>query len=259
VVEAPFQQWGLDFIGEFKDNSSNCYRWILRATYYFTRWVESIPTKKATEEVVMNVLEERIITRFGVPSKITTDNAKEFSSHALAKFCLEYGIVLSHSSNHYSQENGLAKYSNKNLMNIIKKVFGENKRSWDRKIKYALWADRITTKTSTGRTLFELVYGLEAKLPVNLQIPIFRFAQQYDTDGEEIQGRINQLIELDESRRKSLVKCEETRRRSKTPLITRQKKETSLKEISFYYGIREVRNLVCTRSWMGYGHVLTKS
>jgi hypothetical protein len=64
-----------------------------------------------------------------------------------------------------------------------------------------LWADRITTKTSTGKTPFELVYGLEAKLPVNLQIPILRFAQQYTTDGEAIQGRINQLIELDESRR----------------------------------------------------------
>jgi hypothetical protein len=58
VVEAPFQQWGLDFIGEFKDNSSNGYRWILTTIDYFTRWVESIPTKKAIEEVIMNFLEE---------------------------------------------------------------------------------------------------------------------------------------------------------------------------------------------------------
>jgi hypothetical protein len=81
VVYDPFQQWGLDFIGEFKDNSNNGYQWILTATYYFTRWVESIPTKKFSEEVVMNFLEERIITRFGVPS---IDNAKAFSSLALA-------------------------------------------------------------------------------------------------------------------------------------------------------------------------------
>jgi transposase InsO family protein len=211
VVEAHFQQWGMDFIGEFKNNSSNGYRWILTATDYFTRWVESIPTKKesiptkkATEEAVMNFLEERIITRFGVPSKITTDNAKAFSSHTLAEFCFKYGIVLSHSSNYYPQGNRLAESSNKNLMNIIKKVVGENKRSWDSKIKYALWTDRITTKTSTGRTPFELVYVLEAKLPVNLQILILRFAQQYTTDGEAIQGRINELIELDESRRTAL-------------------------------------------------------
>ena len=53
-------------------------------------------------------------------------------------------------------------------MNILEKVVGENKKSWDSKIKYAVWKDRITTKTSTGKTTFELVYGLEAKLPVNL-------------------------------------------------------------------------------------------
>jgi hypothetical protein len=101
VVEAHFQQWGLDFIGEFKDNSSNGYQWILTATDYFTRWVESIPTKKSTEQVVMNFLEEGIITRFGFPSNITTDNVKAFNSHALEEFCFKYGIVLSHSSNYY--------------------------------------------------------------------------------------------------------------------------------------------------------------
>jgi len=153
-----------------------------------TYWVESIPTKKAIEEVVMNFLEERIITRFGVPSKITTDNAKAFSSHALVEFCFKYGIVLSYSSNYYPQGNRLVESSNKNLMNIIKKVVGENKRSWDSKIKYALWANRITTKASTGKAPFELVYGLEAKLPMNLRIPILGFAQQYATDGEPIQG-----------------------------------------------------------------------
>jgi transposase InsO family protein len=215
VIEAPFQQWGLDFVGEFKDNSSNGYWWILTTTDYFTRWVESIPIKKATEEVVMNFLEDRIITRFGVPSKITTDNAKAFSSHALVEFCFKYGIVLSHSSNYYPQGNRLAESSNKNLMNIIKKVVGENKKSRDSKIKYVVWADRITTKTSTRKTPFELVYGLEAKLPVNLQIPILRFAQQYVTDGEAIQGQINQLIELDEIRRNALGQMERNQEKIK--------------------------------------------
>jgi hypothetical protein len=61
IIEAPFQQWELDFIDEFKDNSSNGYRWILTATDYFTRWVEAIPTKKATKEVVMKFLRKRLL------------------------------------------------------------------------------------------------------------------------------------------------------------------------------------------------------
>jgi hypothetical protein len=45
-------------------------------------------------------------------------------------------------------------------MNIVKNIVGENKKSWDKKIKYALWANHTTTKTTTGRTPFYLVYGL---------------------------------------------------------------------------------------------------
>jgi hypothetical protein len=58
-------------------------------------------------------------------------------------------------------------------MTIIKKIVGENMKSWDSKIKYALWADRITKKASTGKSPFELVYGLDVKLLVHLKIPTY--------------------------------------------------------------------------------------
>ena len=74
VVQAPFQQWGLDFIGKFKDKSSNSYSWILTTTDYFTKWLEAMLTKKATDSIVMDFLEDKIIIRFGVPARIITDN-----------------------------------------------------------------------------------------------------------------------------------------------------------------------------------------
>ena len=134
VVQAPFQQCGLDFIGKFKDNSRNVYSWILTATDYFTKWVEAIPTKKATDAIVMDFLEDKIITRFSVPARIITDNGPCFVSFEMSSFCFRYGIILSHSSNYYPQGNGPAKSSNKNLMTIIKKIVGDNKKAWDSKI-----------------------------------------------------------------------------------------------------------------------------
>ena len=44
-VEAPFQQWGLDFIGEINPISSRKHKWILTTTYFFTKWVEAVPTR----------------------------------------------------------------------------------------------------------------------------------------------------------------------------------------------------------------------
>jgi hypothetical protein len=132
----------------------------------------------------MNFLEYWIITRFSASTNITTDNSKDFSALTLVGFCFNYGIILSHSSNYYPQGNGLAELSNKNLMNIVKKIAGENKKAWDSKIKYALWEDYIMKNTSTGKTPFELVYGLEDKLPINIHIPTLRFEKQYIVDIE---------------------------------------------------------------------------
>ena len=58
-------------------------------------------------------------------------------------------MILSHSSNYYPQGNGLAELGNKNLMTILKKTIGNNKTSWDSKIKYAFWDEIITKKSET--------------------------------------------------------------------------------------------------------------
>jgi len=64
-TEDPFQQWGLDFIGEINPHSSAQHKWILIDTDYFTKWVEAIPTRKGMDSVVMDFLEENILSRFG--------------------------------------------------------------------------------------------------------------------------------------------------------------------------------------------------
>ena len=60
AVNAPFQQWGLDFIGEINPTSSGQHRWILTATDFFTKWVEAIPTRNVTDKVII-ILSTRIL------------------------------------------------------------------------------------------------------------------------------------------------------------------------------------------------------
>ena len=42
IISEPFEQWGIDIIGEINPNSSLQHKYILTATDYFTRWVEAI-------------------------------------------------------------------------------------------------------------------------------------------------------------------------------------------------------------------------
>eukprot|EP00253_Pinus_taeda_P009819 PITA_09819 len=164
-TEQPFQKWGLDFIGEIYPSSSG---------HYFNKWIEAIPCRQANDSTIIRFLEDNILSRFGCPEKIITDNAAAFKSRKMINFCHKFHIILGHSSAYYPQGNGLAKSSNKILINIIKKMLEENKKNWHRKLTNALWTDRLSTKKSIGMSPYQLVYGMEAKFPSSLGIPIIK-------------------------------------------------------------------------------------
>jgi transposase InsO family protein len=200
IANGPFQQWGLDFIGEIHPPSSGKHKWILTATDYFTKWIEAIPTRNATDKVIMRFLEGNIFSRFGCPRKLITDNAQAFKSASMVAFCKKYNIKLAHSTPYYPHGNGLVESSNKSLVRIIKKLLEENKRSWDSMLKFSLWADRINTKKSIGTSPFQLVYGTYAIFPTQLGLPILKFLQEELEEPNDIQRRIFQIIEVQQRR-----------------------------------------------------------
>ena len=123
----------------------------------------------------MRFLYENIFSRFGCPIRLVIDNAPAFKSGALVKMCESMGIQLVHSTSYYPQGNGLAESSNKSLVMIIKKLLETNQKSWDSKLKFALWSDRVTDKRCIGTSRFKLVYGTEAIFPIQLILLVAKF------------------------------------------------------------------------------------
>eukprot|EP00253_Pinus_taeda_P021621 PITA_21621 len=147
-IEQPFEQWGLDIIGEITPQSSKQHKYILTATDYFTKWVEAIPLKTTNSEVIIEFIGQFIITRFGVPKALVFDNASYFSGNSMFEFAIKRGFKLKYSVNYYPQGNGLAESTNKNLVKIIKRTIEHNHKNWHISLIFALWADRITQKAS---------------------------------------------------------------------------------------------------------------
>eukprot|EP00253_Pinus_taeda_P027517 PITA_27517 len=75
-VEVPLQQWGLDFIGEIHPSSSAQHKWILATTDYFTKWIEVVPTRQAIDYVIMQFLEDHILSRNSSTKIIARRRAK---------------------------------------------------------------------------------------------------------------------------------------------------------------------------------------
>ena len=115
-------------------------------------------------------------------------------------FCHKYHITLGHSTAYYPQGNGLAESSNKSLVNIIKKLLEDNKKTWNKNLVYALWANRLTTKNSIGTSPYQIVYGMDAVFPSSLGVPVIKIIQESQVEINDIQRRINQTIHLQQMR-----------------------------------------------------------
>ena len=144
--------------------------------------MEAIPTRQTTDTVIIDFLLSNIISRFGCPRRIITDNAQAFTSCKLLKFCIDHNIVISHSTPYYPQGNGLAESSNKSLVRIIKKILNDNKKSWNSKLIFTLWANRVSTKKSIGTSPFQLVYGTDAIFTASLAVPMMKYVQEDEAE-----------------------------------------------------------------------------
>jgi hypothetical protein len=91
-------------------------------------------------------------------------------SHQVREFAKSLKIKLLSSSPYYAQVNGQAESSNKILIKLIKKKVEENPKRWHEVLSEALWTHRISKHSAIEVTPFELVYGQEAVLPVEVNL-----------------------------------------------------------------------------------------
>ncbi|XP_016485639.2 uncharacterized protein LOC107806040 [Nicotiana tabacum] len=85
-----------------------------------------------------------------------------------------------------------------------KKRLEESKGKWPEVLPAVLWAYRTIAKTGMGETLFSLVYGAEALIPVEIGEPSMRFTQATDESNDE-EMRTN-LDLLKEKREATLIR-----------------------------------------------------
>ena len=67
------------------------------------------------------------------------------------------------------------------------------------KLPLVLWAYYTTYKITIGTTPFQLVYGLNAILPIEFLVPTLRVAKELEWMGHELFERVNELGYFDET------------------------------------------------------------
>src|SRR3954469_22930654 len=196
----PFAMWGIDMIGEIKPTASNGHRFILVAIDYFTKWVEAASYANVTKQVITRFIKHNIICRYRIPEKIITDNGSNLNNKMMKEICESFKIKHHNSSSYRPKMNGAVEAANKNIKKIVQKMV-VTYRDWNEMLPFALHGYRTSVRTSTGATPFSLVYGMEAVLPIEVEIPSLRVLMDAKLDETKwVQTRLDHLNLTEEKR-----------------------------------------------------------
>lgn len=83
---------------------------------------------------------------------------------------------------------------------MIQRIIGIHKSNWHTMLFSALWAYQTSVKTSTCFTPFQLVYGLEAVLPIECEISSLQLAIELLPATSQEEKHFLYLAQLDENR-----------------------------------------------------------
>lgn len=138
-----FEKWAIDYIGPLTFTKQK-NQYIILAVEYATKWIEAKAVKKADGKTSVRFIHDRIITRFGCPMQLISDNGRHFINSEVKEFLEKTNIKHYRSSPYYPQSNGLCERSNYTIISCIRKLVNDNVTNWDLLLQHAVFSYNAT-------------------------------------------------------------------------------------------------------------------
>src|SRR6266481_6074793 len=169
-IEKPFERLSVDLIGPMpKTKKGNEHALVVIDTA--SNWVEIFPLRSnqanasKCAELVLSVM-----SRYGFPRKIVSDNGSQFASDLWIKIMNMLHIWAVFTSPYHPGPNAVER-TNRNIKVYLKKYFSDHQRNWDELIPHMLFALRNAKCSRTGLTPAQLVLGRNMRAPLDIVLP----------------------------------------------------------------------------------------
>ena len=106
-------------MGPFPSSFGNLY--ILLAADYVSKWVEAISCPRNDANIVVGFIQRNILSIFGAPKTIISDEGSHFTNKVFAKLMSRYGIRHAMRLAYHPQSNGKAEIPNREIKKILSK------------------------------------------------------------------------------------------------------------------------------------------
>ena len=163
---APVELISMDFL--HLEQCSGGFQYILVITNNISRFVQAYPTRNNEAKTAAEKLCNDFILRFDILGSILHDQGRGFQNGLLEHFSKLCSIQRLRTSPYHPQGNGQCERMNKTIINMFKTLVQKNKTSWKDHLNELVYAYNCTKHSTTGYSLFYLLFGRNPRLTVDL-------------------------------------------------------------------------------------------
>lgn len=141
---------------------------VLVVTDHYTRYAQAFPTKDQKALTVAKVLWEKYFVHYGLPARIHSDQGRDFESRLIKELLSMLGIRKSRTSPYHPQGDAQPERFNRTLLAMLGTMDTVKKQCWSQHISQLVHAYNCTKNDATGYSPYCLMFGREARLPVDI-------------------------------------------------------------------------------------------
>ena len=189
-IDKPFDLVGMDITGPLPKTADG-KRYLLSAVDYATRFAIVDSSAETKAEDIANFFVNKIVSLFGCPKRILTDQGRQFIAAGLEKVLKYFNTDHSLCSKYHPQTQGLVERQNRTLIDSISMYCTTNQRNWSTVLPYIQLAHNSSKNKSTQFTPYYALIGVEPTLPIDISLrldilPNFKALHDRWSDAREL-------------------------------------------------------------------------
>ena len=145
-------------------------RHILTVQCSFTKRAKVFAMSNQRATTSAKVLVRNWICRFGVPDSIHSDQGRNFESKTFSRIYQLLSINKMRTSAYHPEGNGQVEKLHKSLRSMLKARVEDNPATWDEHLDFCVMAYRSSVHSSTGHNPFEVMFGREIRIPLDVMV-----------------------------------------------------------------------------------------
>ena len=169
LVKSRFYWPGMD--GDIEKYVKNCPR---------CRYAQAIPTRNQSAKTTARILFDNFICHYGFPSRLHSDQGRNFESEVIKELCSIANIDKSRTTPYHPMGNGMPERFNQTLLNMLGTLEDDQKSDWKTYVPSLVHAYNSTRHESTGYSPHFLMFGRHPRLAVDAFLGIKPCSERSD-------------------------------------------------------------------------------